>query len=65
MKISKYRNAVVKLKISANEPFIETGRHRNIPRDERICEFCDKNELEDEFRFLLVCPACKELRQAQ
>ena len=63
MKIRKYRNAVVKLRISAHQLLIETGRHRNIPRDERICELCDKNELEDEFHFLLVCPAYKELRQ--
>ena len=63
MKIRKYRNAVVKLRISAHQLLIETGRHRNIPRNERICELCDKNELEDEFHFLLVCPAYKELRQ--
>ena len=53
MKIGKYRNAVVKLSISTHQLLIETGRHRNIPRDERICKLCDKNELEDEIYFFI------------
>ena len=56
MKIRKYRNSVVKLRISAHQLLIETGRHRNIPRDERICELCDKNELENEFHFFASLP---------
>ena len=59
MKISKYRNAVTKLGISVHQLSIETVSHRNIPRNERIVELCDKNELEDEFHVLLVCPAYK------
>ena len=29
----------------------------------RLCQFCNMNMLEDEFHFVLVCPAFKDLRK--
>ena len=62
MTITTYRNAVAKLRLSAHNLFIEIGRHRNIVRNERICSLCTLNEVEDEYHFLLICPAYNELR---
>ena len=34
---------------------IETGRWTNIPRDERICNLCDRQEIGDEFHYIFNC----------
>ena len=36
----EYRKSICKLRTSAHRLFIETGRHSNIPRNERICKNC-------------------------
>ena len=41
---------------------IETGRYRNVPADERLCEICNLNLVEDEFHSLCYCPRYQELR---
>ena len=61
MKISSHRNAVAKLRLSAHNLYIETGRHRNISRNDRNRSLCSLQELEDEFHFMLVCPAYTDL----
>ena len=50
---SKFRNIIAKLRLSSHVLFIETGRHQNIPRNERTCTFCTLNEIEDEYHFVL------------
>ncbi len=55
------RCCFAKLRLSAHNLHIETGRYsnRNIPREERYCLFCKtKNDLviEDEIHFLTCCP---------
>ena len=45
----KFRTANFKLPI-------ETGRWNNLPVYERKCNLCNKNDLGDEFHFLLTCP---------
>ena len=35
---------------------IEQGRWLNIERGERICTFCDKNDLGDEYHYIMECP---------
>ena len=42
---------------------IETLRWESIDISERKCNLCEKQDLADEFRYLLVCPASKESRQ--
>jgi hypothetical protein len=34
---------------------IECGRWCNIPREDRICTLCSKNEIGDEFHYLFSC----------
>ena len=58
----KYRQALCKLRCSDHKLSIEIGRHNNIPRDGRLCQFCNMNVVEDEYHFLLVCPKYSILR---
>ena len=41
---------------------IETDRIINMPLEERICELCRMNEIEDEEHFLCKCPVYDDLR---
>ena len=41
---------------------IEDGRYRNIERMQRLCQYCNMNIIEDEFHFLLVCQAYRDIR---
>ena len=59
----KLRNAIAKLRLSSHRFSIEVGTHRNIPRGERKCTLCNRNDLEDEYHFTLICPSYTDLRQ--
>ena len=50
-----YERSICRLRISSHRLQIETGRYRNVPRDERICKKCSENEIEDEVHFLIKC----------
>lgn len=45
---------------------IETGRHENIAREDRLCQFCGQNKnivvIEDEYHVLLECYVYEEMR---
>ena len=41
---------------------IETGRYRSVAREERICQICNMNNVEDELHFLLYCTAYENIR---
>ena len=41
----------------------EEGRFRNSERCMRLCQFCNMNMIEDEFHFVLVCLAFRDLRR--
>ena len=58
----KFRRALTRFRISAHSLAIETGRHRNIERNERKCIYCNMNVAESEFHFLLICPLYNDLR---
>ena len=52
------RSSVTRLRISAHELKIETGRHHKpykIAADERYCIFCNDNSIENEIHFILTC----------
>ncbi len=53
------RYSTTKLRISAHDLHIETGRYKNIPRDSRFCEWCKINSgqdlVEDELHVLTEC----------
>lgn len=57
----KQRNIFCKFRIGSHNLEIETGRHKDIPENERKCKLC-KEEIEDEIHFLLKCPKLKEYR---
>ncbi len=56
------RAAVCKLRISAHLLMIERGRHLNIPRNERYCNICNLNEIENEKHFFEKCKAFDDQR---
>ena len=61
--ITKFRVALTQLRLSSHRLRIETGRWNkpvSTPFHERICIICSK--LEDEYHFLLECPAYNTLR---
>ena len=41
---------------------IEDGRHKGIPEEDRICQRCGLNCIENEEHFVLTCNACDEPR---
>ena len=56
------QNTFSKFICSAHKLAIETGRKQHTPRHMRICMLCDRNEIEDEFHFVLICPWYTDLR---
>ena len=57
----KQRHALTRLRLSSHPLHIETGRHNNTAREERLCPLC-KNGIEDEMHFLLQCTKYADLR---
>ena len=53
IKNQNFKKAITNLRISTHNLKVETGRHKNIPKEERICEIC--NKVEDEVHFLDEC----------
>lgn len=48
---------------TSNHKFpIEKGRWENIDHADRKCNLCQKNDIGDEFHYLLVCPFFKSER---
>jgi hypothetical protein len=59
----KYKIALTPFRVSAHDLLIERGRYVNMKRHDRICTCCNMNMLENEYHFLLVCPAFLHLRK--
>jgi len=49
------RKTLTRFRISNSSLRIETGRFEKIRSGERICQFCNSNEVDDEDHFLLKC----------
>lgn len=60
---NKYRISLTKFRLSSHNLAIETGRHDNIPRENRKCRNCSMNVIENEYHLLLVCPKYYSLRK--
>jgi len=59
--ISKFRQSLSRLRVSAHRLMIECGRWAKpnpISFDQRTCNICQT--LEDEFHFVLICSICNE-----
>jgi hypothetical protein len=62
IKESKFRIALTRFRVSSHNLRIEEGRYENIQRNERICQNCNNNQIENEYHFLLICPKHQTLR---
>ena len=58
-----FKRYITMFRISAHKLSIEKGRHSGIARDNRLCKCCSRNDIEDEYHFILVCPCYLDLRQ--
>jgi len=52
---------ITKLRTTNLKILIETGRWRNIPVEERICNICNEN-IGDEFHYLFICKSPELVR---
>ena len=62
LKNSEQRKHLTRLRISAHRLHIEQGRYRGIPRQNRICNRCTSNEIDDEVHFLFSCTSSQDDR---
>ena len=63
--LKKYRSGIAKLRCSVHNLRIEKGRHTGELMAERVCKLCEKTGvyvLDDEFHFMVHCPALAQLR---
>ena len=62
---NKLRVALSRLRLSSHQLRIETGRYSQniVDRAQRMCTFCNKSDIEDEYHFVLMCPVYSILRQ--
>ena len=58
----RIRSLICKLRCGTLPIQVELGRYRSVPRDERLCQYCNTREVEDEFHLLFKCPLYKEER---
>lgn len=63
-KYRKFRNVITQLRLSSHPLRIETGRYgqNRMDRNERKCQICNSNDIEDEYHFVLICPIYMDLR---
>ena len=54
--VRAHRIALTKLRTSAHQLRIETGRYQKLEEAERKCLLCDLGEIESEIHFLTRCP---------
>ena len=58
----KFRISLSKLRCSAHNLLVETGRHSNSDYENRICRLCNLNKIEDTFHFVMECPFYSDIR---
>ena len=56
--------SIARFRTSSHNLKVETGRHDRpiTPLENRICEKCNNDEVEDEIHYLLICPAHENSR---
>ena len=59
-----HQRTLTRLRVSSQKLNIEAGRHARpyVPRQQRLCLYCDSRELDDETHFLLRCNFHSEAR---
>ena len=65
LEMPSFRNRQIMSKIlcSNHKLRIETGRHIATPREERLCQLCEMNKIEDENHFIRECPTFDQIRR--
>ena len=62
--LSPYLRTIVCRFRTANHKLpVETGRYNNVPRENRLCTFCNSNKFCDEFHLILECSVLKNIRR--
>ena len=56
IKEKRFRIAMTRFRTSSHDIFIEKGRHLNIERNQRTCNMCTGNMIENEFHFFTFMP---------
>jgi hypothetical protein len=62
VKNKKDRGLLAKARMGTLPIRVETGRYRGIAREERICQHCDGQAVEDEVHVLLYCNKYNDIR---
>ena len=57
------RQIISKFMSSNHKLRIEIGRHNSTPREERLCQLCEMNVVEDENHFIRECPTYDQIRR--
>jgi hypothetical protein len=55
--------ALSRFRLHSHSLAIETGRHADLNREQRLCVYCNAKQIEDEVHFLLSCELYEELRR--
>lgn len=55
IKNPKWRSAITKLRLSAHNLPVQSGRYSQIPRAQRICKICNDGQVGDELHLLFNC----------
>ena len=56
------RRIIARLRCGAMKLNVHLGRYNNVPYHERICDFCNTKEIDDEYHILLICPFHSDIR---
>ena len=61
----KLRTVITKIRISAHQLRLETGRYvrTHIKKHNRLCTLCNTRDIEDEYHFFVICPIYSNLRK--
>ena len=57
------RSLITRLRLGTLPICLEQGRYTNTPAEDRVCEVCSDNIVEDEFHLMFECTAYKEERK--
>lgn len=63
--LAKFRtsNHILRIETGRHERVLENGKFKVLPRDERICKYCNNISIESEVHFLLECNAYEHKRK--
>ena len=59
---SRIRSSVSKMRLSSHNLMIEKGRHLNLNVEDRLCQKCNMDLVEDEFHSIMICTAFSHKR---